>query len=69
MDNSVIETLRAKGYELDANPVQGPFGMQYGVQSDELSAWVYGHEISDLAAGLVTLNELAVRRAHEEIER
>jgi hypothetical protein len=35
----------------------------------ELSTWVYGHEISDLAAGLVTLKELAVRRAAKENSR
>ena len=69
MDNAVIDALREKGYELDGNPVMGPLGMQYGVQSDELSTWVYGHEISDLAAGIVTLRELAVRRAAEEIGR
>ena len=69
MDNSIIESLRVKGYEFDGNSAQGPFGMHYGIQSDEVSTWVYGHEISDLVAGLVTLKELAVRRAVEETER
>jgi hypothetical protein len=40
MDNSIIETLRAKGYELDGNSGQGPLGMHYGIQSDEVSTWV-----------------------------
>jgi hypothetical protein len=64
--NAVIESLREAGYEVfDSAP--GPDGMRYGVRSKDNSAWVKGgQEMADLAAGRVTLKELADRRTAEE---
>jgi hypothetical protein len=62
VNESVIDALREQGFEIHES-VMSTEGMIYGVRSKEDSAWVKGgDELLDLAAGRITLAEIAVRQ-------
>jgi hypothetical protein len=62
LNESLIQALREQGYEVHES-VMSTDGMIYGVRSKEGSAWVKGGmELGDLAAGRITLAEIAVRQ-------
>ena len=62
LSESVIEALREQGFEIHEG-VMSTEGMIYGVRSSVTSAWVKGgDELLDLAAGRITLAEIAVRQ-------
>ena len=59
VSESVIQALRAQGCEIHES-VMSTEGMIYGVRSTGASAWVKGGaELLDLAAGRITLAEIA----------
>lgn len=61
LSDAVIQALREQGYEVH-DQMMGPHGMQHAVRSKDHSAWVKGgKELADLAAGRVTLEEIAAR--------
>jgi hypothetical protein len=63
LSEAVIHALREQGYEVH-DQVMGIGGMQYGVRSKDHSAWVNGgKDLTDLAAGRVTLEEFEARNA------
>lgn len=62
LNESVIQALREQGFEIHER-VMSTEGMIYGVRSSVESAWVKGGaELGDLAAGRITLAEIAVRQ-------
>ena len=62
VSQAVIEALREQGFEIHES-VMSTEGMIYGVRSTAASAWVKGGgELLDLAAGRITLAEIAVRQ-------
>jgi len=62
VSESVIQALREQGFEIH-DSVMSTAGMIYGVRSTATSAWVRGgEELLDLAAGRITLAEIAVRQ-------
>ena len=62
LSESVIEALREQGFKIHES-VMSTEGMIYGVRSSVTSAWVKGgDELLDLAAGRITLAEIAVRQ-------
>jgi hypothetical protein len=62
LNESVIQALREQGFEIHES-VMSTEGMIYGVRSAVASAWVKGSdELLDLAAGRITLAEIAVRQ-------
>ena len=62
VSESVIQALREQGFEIHES-VMSTEGMIYGVRSTAASAWVKGgDELLDLAAGRITLAEIAVRQ-------
>jgi hypothetical protein len=62
LNESVIQALREQGFEIHES-VMSTEGMIYGVRSTAASAWVKGGaELLDLAAGRITLAEIAVRQ-------
>ena len=62
VSESVIQALREQGFEIHES-VMSTEGMIYGVRSSVASAWVKGgDELADLAAGRITLAEIAVRQ-------
>jgi hypothetical protein len=61
VSQAVIAALREQGFEIHES-VMSTEGMIYGVRSAAASAWVKGgDELLDLAAGRITLAEIAVR--------
>jgi len=66
ISESVIEALREQGFEVHES-VMSTEGMIYGVRSPAESAWVKGgEELLDLAAGRITLAEIAVRQPKQK---
>ncbi len=66
VSESVIQGLRAQGFEIHES-VMSTEGMIYGVRSTAASAWVKGgDELLDLAAGRITLAEIAVRQPKQK---
>lgn len=65
VSESVIDALRVQGFEIHES-VMSTEGMIYGVRSTAESAWVKGSELLDLAAGRITLAEIAVRQAKQK---
>jgi hypothetical protein len=66
VSESVIEALRQQGLEIHES-VMSTEGMIYGVRSSATSAWVKaGDELVDLAAGRITLAEIAVRQSRRK---
>ena len=66
LSESVIDALREQGFEIHESvmPIEG---MIYGVRSTEGSAWVKGgEELLGLAAGRITLSEIAVRQLKQQ---
>ena len=62
LSESVVEALREQGFEIHES-VMSTEGMIYGVRSTVTSAWVKGgDELLDLAAGRITLAQIAVRQ-------
>ena len=59
---TLIQALREQGFEIHES-VMSTEGMIYGVRSAVASAWVKGgDELAHLAAGRITLAEIAVRQ-------
>jgi hypothetical protein len=66
VSESVIEALREQGFEIHES-VMSTKGMIYGVRSAAASAWVKGgDQLLDLAAGRITLAEIAVRQSRRK---
>jgi hypothetical protein len=66
VSESVIQGLRAEGFEIHES-VMSVEGMIYCVRSAVASAWVKGgDELVDLAAGRITLVEIAVRQLKQK---
>jgi len=66
VSESVIEALRELGFEVHES-VMSTEGMIYGVRSAVASAWVKGGtELLDLAAGRITLAQIAVRQPKQK---
>jgi len=66
VSESVIEALRELGFEVHES-VMSTEGVIYGVRSAVASAWVKGGaELLDLAAGRVTLTQIAVRQPKQK---
>ena len=66
VSESVIEALRELGFEVHES-VMSTEGMIYGVRSTVASAWVKGGtELLDLAAGRITLAQIAVRQPKQK---
>ena len=66
VSESVIQALREQGFEIHET-VMSTEGMIYGVRSTAVSAWVKGgEELLDLAAGRITLAEIAVRQPKQK---
>jgi hypothetical protein len=62
VSESMIEALREQGFEVHES-VMSTEGVIYGVRSAVTSAWVKGGaELLDLAAGRITLAQIAVRQ-------
>jgi hypothetical protein len=65
-NESVIQALREQGFDIHES-VMSTEGMIYGVRSSVASAWVKGgDELADLAAGRITLAEIAVRQPKQK---
>jgi hypothetical protein len=66
VSESVIQALRERGFEIHGS-VMSTAGMIYDVRSATTSAWVKGGpELLDLAAGRITLAEIAVRQPKQK---